>query len=230
MVRGGNRLDDFKKSYMGKKLSRFDRKLTYGSKYDTEPDKFGSKKIDYNKYDLSGLEAEERFQELQKLKNPGDDAKIKKAKFDYIQSHPEVRQSYDYNGVRWKTIGVISVLSFIFIIVSILVADIYNNSSKKITEDETAQGAYTYVISSITAVLTVVVTLLIAAMATKYKLIMFMILFGIFGIATSAIGIYWIENDPDMSKTYSKDKWNFLIAAIVIWIMVILAALVSMAI
>jgi hypothetical protein len=228
MVRGGNdRFDEYVKGAKDT-FSKIDRKLTYGSKYSPGKDEYGSKEIDYSKYDLSGLEAKEWFQELRKLKNDGDEAKIKKAKFDYIKQN-DVRIESAYKGVRWKTIGVISVLSFIFIIVSILVADIYNNSSKKITEDETAQGAYTYVISSITAVLTVVVTLLIAAMATKYKLIMFMILFGIFGIVTSSIGIYWINNDPDMSKKYSKDRKNFLIFAIVVWIMVILAGLVSLA-
>tara|TARA_Y100000389_G_C17445792_1_gene511516 strand:- start:508 stop:1191 length:684 start_codon:yes stop_codon:yes gene_type:complete len=226
MVRGGSSFDDYKE-----KLKKFDRKLTYGSKYGSIPGEDGSKQIDFNKYDLSGLENDVTFQ---RLKKEGDVDKINKEKFKYIKDKGNaIRTVYGpdgniYKGVRYKTIGVIIVLSVLSIIMSILVADIYNNSSKKITEDETAQGAYTYVISSITAVIAVLATLIIS-LTKQYKLSFFMILFGIFGIVTSYIGINWIENDPDMSKKYSKDKKKFLIAAIVIWIMVIIAGMVSLA-
>ena len=213
MVKGGSRFDDAKK-----RLSEFDSYLSSGSKYGPVG-KDGSKKINFDNYDLSGLSKEykDRF-------NDGN----AEVKFQMITDNNLKRKPYNYNGVRYKTIGVITVLSVLSIIMSILVADIYNNSSKKITEDETAQGAYTYVISSITAVLAVLVTLIIS-LSKQYKLIMFMILFGIFGIVTSSIGLYWINNDPDMSKKYSKDKKNFLIFAIFIWIMVIIGGVISMA-
>lgn len=224
MTEDNSYLKRFGDSEIGKGLKKFDRKLTYGSKYGSIG-KDGSKQIDFNKYDLSSLSPEEKIY----FNKAGPEVKFKIITDNKLKrKNVYGPNSGFYEGVRYKTIGVIIVLSVLSIIMSILVADIYNNSSKKITEDETAQGAYTYVISSITAVIAVLATLIIS-LTKQYKLIMFMILFGIFGIATSFIGIYWIDNDPDMSKKYSKDRKNFLIFAIVVWIMVILAALVSLA-
>jgi hypothetical protein len=241
MVKGGNtRFDEFKEG-VGNYANNAADGFRKGSKYafkekkytgDFLRDKKGElilngkdpiREVDLNNYDISGLTpfAREKYDKLK--------TNLDRQKFILDEDRGAKRKYKDYNGVRVKTIVVLGLLALGYLMISALVADIYNNSGKKITEDETAQRAYAYVVSSMTASITIVITLTFAAMMKEYKLAWFLILFGIFGIATSAIGIHWINNDPDMSKTYSKDKWKFLIAAIVIWIFVIFAALVSLA-
>ena len=71
-----------------------------------------------------------------------------------------------------------------------------------------------------TVAITIVITLLLGAIADKYRLALFLLIFGIFGTATCGIGIQWLNNSDTLSEKYVKGRKIFMGVGIGFWILV----------
>ena len=76
-----------------------------------------------------------------------------------------------------------------------------------------------------TVAITIVITLLLGAIADKYRLALFLFIFGIFGTATCSIGIQWLNNSDTLSEKYVKGRKVFMGLGIGFWILVFLGGI-----
>jgi len=202
MVKGGNRLDDFKKG-VGK-----------GAQYITD-DVFKK-----NKYD--GYELTKDGDIVMKDGKP-----LKKLNYKNLVGPnlkdgelPARYNTYKGEGIRFKTVLVLFLLAIFYVILAIVAAEIYNQSGNKMKDDTMNQNSYTYIITSMTVAITIVITLLLGAIADKYRLALFLLIFGIFGTATCGIGIQWLNNSDTLSEKYVKGRKIFMGVGIGFWILV----------
>ena len=152
MVKGGTKFDDFKKS-VGK-----------GAQYITD-DVFKK-----NKYD--GYVLTEDGDIVMKDGKP-----LKKLNYKNLVGPnlkdgelPARYNTYKGEGIRTKTVLVLFLLCIFYFILAIVAAEIYNQSGNKMKDDTMNQNSYTYIITSMTVAITIVITLLLGAIADKYRL------------------------------------------------------------
>ena len=127
--------------------------------------------------------------------------------------------------IRTKTVVVLFLLAFFYVILAIVAAEIYNQSGNKMKDATMNQNSYTYIITSMTVAITIVITLLLGVIADQYRLGLFLWIFGIFGIATCSIGIQWLNNSDTLSEEYVKGRKVFMGVGIGFWIFVILGGI-----
>lgn len=222
MVKGGNRLDDIKAAFGDRSNYSFKEKKYTG---DFLRNKDGDlildgkdpiKAINTDNYALAGL----NINELKEFKKMSPEKKQqfilenkdikRKYKTEYTKGHP----------IRTKTVLVLFLLAIFYVILAIVAAEIYNQSGNKMKDDTRNQNSYTYIITSMTVAITIVITLLLGAIADKYRLALFLLIFGIFGTATCGIGIQWLNNSDTLSEKYVKGRKIFMGVGIGFWILV----------
>lgn len=227
MVKGGSRFDNIKAAFGDRSNYSFKEKKYTG---DFLRNKDGDlildgkdpiKAINTDNYEFAGLNINE-LKEFKKM-SPEEKQQFilknkdikRKYKTEYTKGHP----------IRTKTVLVLFLLCIFYFILAIVAAEIYNQSGNKMKDDTMNQNSYTYIITSMTVAITIVITLLLGAIADKYRLALFLFIFGIFGIATCSIGIQWLNNSDTLSEEYVKGRKIFMGVGIGFWFLVILGGI-----
>jgi len=160
---------------------------------------------------------------LEKQKKSYDD--VGEFKKNYKKEVGKYIKSKVKSEIQMSSIFIIFFISFIFIVTSSTAINTYEEYCKD-NEKKSDFDLNKLFIGSLSASITVPVTLLLAKFGGSFRLTLFTIIFSILGFVAAAATIHWCNNCKKMSKKEKKRRISWSAAGIMVYILIIIFSII----